>query len=144
MLNKVKYIALVALVLQLSACAYPHVTAQSPQSQTVNAGGNLFVKDELYFGLSKPGGTVTEAEWQSFLSRVITPRFPEGLTVVDAYGQYLNKKNQLSKEKTKLVILIYQDSQVKNRSIEEIIAKYKQEFQQESVLRVTGSVKAFF
>lgn len=136
---------LVGLLFLVSACTDPRVKAQSPATPTVSVSENLFTKDELYFGLSKPrGGMISEAEWQVFLSRVITPRFPEGLTVVDAYGQYLNKQGKLNREKTKLVILIYENSQAKNQLIEQIIANYKQTFRQESVLRVTSSVKATF
>lgn len=136
---------LAAMLLVLPACSDRDLKAQSPPAPTANTSENLFIKDELYFGLSKPGGgMISETEWQLFLSRVITPRFPEGLTVVDAYGQYLNKQGKLNREKTKVVILIYQNSQAKNQSIEEIISNYKQNFRQESVLRVTSSVKASF
>ncbi|MCP6762303.1 MAG: DUF3574 domain-containing protein [Fischerella sp. CENA71] len=121
------------------------VRAQSSQISTSHASVKILTKDELYFGLSKPGGkTVSEAEWQLFLNHVITPRLPDGLTVMDVYGQYLDSSGKLTREKTKLVILIYENSQTKNQKIEQIIASYKKTFQQESVLRVTSSVKVSF
>lgn len=121
------------------------VRAQSSQTSTNYSSETILTKDELYFGLSKPGGlTVSEVEWQLFLNRVITPRVPEGLTVMDAYGQYLNQDGNLTREKTKLVILIYKNSPTKNSQIEEVIASYKQAFQQESVLRVTSTVRSSF
>lgn len=98
----------------------------------------------MYFGLSKPSGVVSETEWQQFLNGVMTPRFREGLTVKDAYGQYMNKSGKLSQEKTKLVILIYEKSLAKNQMVEEAIANYKRTFQQESVLRVTSNVNVSF
>ncbi|BAU06556.1 DUF3574 domain-containing protein [Fischerella sp. NIES-3754] len=121
------------------------VRAQSSQTSISHASTKILIKDELYFGLSKPGGkTVSEVEWQLFLNRVITPRLPDGLTVMDVYGQYLDSYGKLTREKTKLVILIYENSQTQNQKIEEIIASYKKTFQQESVLRVTSSVKVSF
>ncbi len=121
------------------------VQAQPSQTSTPTSNKKIFTKDELYFGLSKPGGdTISELEWQLFLNRVVTPRFREGLTVIDAYGQYLNSYGKLSREKTKIVILIYENSRTKNQMIEEVIASYKRKFQQESVLRVTSSVKVSF
>jgi hypothetical protein len=121
------------------------VRAQLPQTSTSNPSEKILTKDELYFGLSKPGGkTVSEVEWQLFLNRVITPRFQSGLTVIDAYGQYLNSSGKLAREKTKLVILIYENSPIKSSQIAEVIASYKQTFQQESVLRVTTTIKASF
>lgn len=86
-------------------------------STTVNSqqkNSPTFLKDELYFGLSGSGGkTISEAQWQLFLSRVITPRFHEGLTVVNANGQYLNSSGKLIRENTKLVILVYQSDRAK-------------------------------
>src|SRR5437016_3726037 len=52
-----------------------------------------FHRTELYFGRSIPGGgEVSAAEWQRFLADVVTPRFPNGFTIVDAAGQYREKK----------------------------------------------------
>ncbi len=116
-------------------------TSQSP---ILNSNKKIFVQEELYFGLSKPSGVVSETEWQQFLNGVITPRFREGLTVKDAYGQYMNKSGKLSQEKTKLVILIYEKSLAKNQMVSEAIANYKRTFQQESVLRVTSNVNVSF
>ncbi|ARV58306.1 hypothetical protein BZZ01_06350 [Nostocales cyanobacterium HT-58-2] len=118
---------------------------QSLPTPTQNSSEKILTKDELYFGLSKPGGKmVSEVEWQQFLNRVITPRFQQGLTVMDAYGQYLNSSGKMTREKTKLIILIYENSPRKNHMIEEMISSYKQTFQQESVLRVTSTVKVSF
>jgi Protein of unknown function (DUF3574) len=133
---------LTGFLLITSGYTNTNLRAESREAQTQNYNENLLVKEELYFGLSKPGGkTVSQLEWQKFLNCVITPRFKEGLTVIDSYGQYLNNSGRLTTEKTKLVILIYSNSPTKNKLIEEVIASYKQTFQQESVLRVTSSVK---
>lgn len=121
------------------------VRAQSLAALVENPSEKILTKEELYFGLSKPaGGTVSEAEWQLFVNRVITPRFPTGLTVVAASGQYLNSSSKLTKENTKLVILIYENSPTKNQMIAQIIDIYKRLFSQESVLRVTSSVRVSF
>lgn len=72
---------------------------------------------------------------------VITPRFRAGLTVLDASRQFLNSSGILIKEKSKIVILIYESSREKNQAIHEIIETYKRTFQQESVLRATSEVK---
>ncbi len=115
------------------------------QSSPLSAKESIIIKDELYFGLSKPGGKIiSEAEWQQFLNSAIAPIFREGLTVINANGQYLNQNGELIREKTKLVILIYPSDITKNSRIQEVVAKYKQRFQQESVLRTTTNVKLSF
>jgi Protein of unknown function (DUF3574) len=50
--------------------------------------GDPFLRTELFFGLSRPEGEVTEEEFQQFLAEHITPRFPDGLTVVTGLGQF--------------------------------------------------------
>ena len=121
------------------------VRAQLPETSTTNTSQKILIKDELYFGLTKPGGdTISEAEWQQFLNTAITPRFQAGLTVLDSYGQYLNSNGILVKEKSKVVILIYENSAEKTQAIADIIDIYKRTFHQESVLRVTTESKVSF
>jgi Protein of unknown function (DUF3574) len=50
--------------------------------------GDLFLRTELFFGPSKPEGEVTEEEFQPFLAQHVTPRFPDGLTVVTGLGLF--------------------------------------------------------
>jgi len=136
---------LASLFLLIPICPANVVRAQIPETSTTNTRQKLLIKDELYFGLTKPGGdTISESEWQQFLNTAITPRFQEGLTVLDSYGQYLNRNGILVKEKSKIVILIYENSPEKNQAIAEIIDIYKRTFQQESVLRVTTEAKVSF
>ncbi|CBN58707.1 MULTISPECIES: DUF3574 domain-containing protein [Kamptonema] len=121
------------------------VRAEISETSTTNINQKILIKDELYFGLTKPGGsTISDVEWQQFLNTTITPRFHEGLTVLDSYGQYLNSNSLLVTEKSKVVILIYENSPEKNRAIAEIIDIYKRTFHQESVLRVTTEAKVSF
>lgn len=115
------------------------VNAQVPQAPaTSEIRTNFFVQDELYFGRNKPVGTVSERDFQKFIQNEVTPRFPDGLTVLEANGQVLGSSG-IIKEKTKLLILIHPNTQEDNREIQEIVDEYKKQFQQESVLRVTST-----
>lgn len=117
------------------------VDAQLPQVPATNEiRTNIFIQDELYFGRNKPLGQVSERDFQWFLQQEVTPRFPDGLTVIDANGQFLGSKG-IIKEKTKLLILIHSNSEEDKQEIQEIIDEYKTKFQQESVLRVTSTPK---
>ncbi|MBF2065360.1 MAG: DUF3574 domain-containing protein [Calothrix sp. C42_A2020_038] len=135
--QNLKSLTIVGLLTTTLACTSFGTRAESFQK--------TLIKDELYFGLSKPGGqTVSEVEWQQFLNCVITPRFKEGLTVMDANGQYLSNSGKLTKEKSKLIILVYEANSTKNKMVQETISTYKKTFQQESVLRVTSNVHVSF
>jgi hypothetical protein len=101
-------------------------------------GAAPFLRTELFFGTNKPdGGVVTEAQFQDFLTRVITPRFPDGLTLVTALGQFRGSNGVIQRERSMLLVLLYpaDDARSSGRKIEEIRTQYKSEFQQESVLR---------
>ncbi len=99
--------------------------------------GELFARTELFFGLSRPNGlVVTEEEFHSFVDREITPRFPEGLTLLTGYGQFMDKKGSLVKESAKLLILLYPLSRDRNQAIEQIRQAYLKQFKQEAVLRI--------
>ncbi|WP_413166532.1 DUF3574 domain-containing protein [Capilliphycus salinus ALCB114379] len=137
---------LVGSVLLFPASQRLEVRAQfidNPEDSAKNVSQSL-TQDELYFGLSKQQGKVTETEWKLFLEEVITPRFKAGLTVIDANGQYLNSAGSLIREQTKLVILIHPNTPKEEKFIQEIIGEYKQRFNQESVLRVSSSVTVSF
>jgi hypothetical protein len=98
--------------------------------------GELFLRTELFFGLSKPDGEVTEKNFQQFLEDHITPRFPDGLTVVTGLGQFRNARGTIIQERSKIVIVLYPPHEAKaSGRIEQIREEYKALFQQESVLR---------
>jgi hypothetical protein len=96
-----------------------------------------FTRTELLFGLSKPNNVaISEVEFQNFIDLVVTPLFPDGLTVFNATGQFKNDRQTVVKENSKLLLLLYPGSDKSNSKIEQIRQAYKTKFQQESVLRV--------
>jgi hypothetical protein len=131
--KRILFLAGILLILS-SACA-PRATVQS---QTV------LVEDTLYFGLDKPQGRVSDAEWDRFLSEEVTPRFPDGLTVWDAKGQWKDFNGKISKEPTKVLLLIHPDNPVANKAIQAVIDIYKEKFDQESVMKVRTSADISF
>lgn len=99
--------------------------------------GEKFARTELFFGLSKPNGsTVTEAELDGFIDREVTPRFPDGLTLLTGSGQFKAATGVVIKERSKLLILLYPFSSKNYTAIEQIRKAYITAFQQQSVLRV--------
>ncbi|MGH9840652.1 MAG: DUF3574 domain-containing protein [Blastocatellia bacterium] len=103
-------------------------------------------RTELYFGSSKPDGTVvTEAQFQQFVDNEVTPRFPDGLTVLTGYGQFRNSAGVIVKERSMELILLYPPQmRDADRKIEAIRTAYKLAFQQESVLRVDSLAAVSF
>jgi hypothetical protein len=108
--------------------------------------GELWRRTELYFGSEKPDGeAVTEAEFEQFIDDEVTPRFPDGLTLLTGYGQFRNSAGVIIEERSMMLILLYpiQMSDA-SKKIEEIRKAYKDAYDQESVLRVDGVGRVSF
>jgi len=102
------------------------------------AGTEAFLRTELYFGTNKPDGTVvTEAQFQYFLDHEITPRFPDGLTLLTGVGQFRGSSGVIERERSMMLILLYPVDAARSsgQKIQDIRTAYKRQFQQESVLR---------
>lgn len=108
-----------------------------------------YYRTELYFGRSKPdGGTVTDEEWKQFLADVVTPRFPDGFTAIQATGQYRERSGRIISEPSHVLVFLYprKTRGLSRRKIEEIRRAYIKQFSQESVLRLDfpATVNVFF
>jgi Protein of unknown function (DUF3574) len=98
-----------------------------------------FARTELFFGTAKADGPpVTDEEFLAFVDDEITPRFPDGLTLLKGDGQFRGEEGVIIKEDSFVLILLYpvETFRESNRRIDTIRQLYKAQFQQESVLRV--------
>lgn len=78
---------------------------------------------------------VSEAAFAQFAAREITPRFPDGLTVLDAKGQWRDsERGHLVREPSKLVLLSFDDGPQPRAALAAIAAAYKAQFRQQAVL----------
>jgi hypothetical protein len=101
---------------------------------------------QLYFGTSKPDGTaVTDEQFKLFLDTNVTPRFPEGLTLLTGYGQFKVSSGAIVQERSHVLILFYPPSvRDAEQKIEAIRTDYKSMFGQESVLRADSNAAIGF
>jgi hypothetical protein len=115
-----------------------------PHRLLATTQGQTWLRTELYFGLDKKdGGQVTDAEFQAFLDTVVTPRFPQGLTVVTAHGQW-RQGDALDGEPSRILILLHDGGAESHREIEEIRSQYVRQFEQDAVMRVDSVAKVSF
>ena len=87
------------------------VLAMAPASRagtpSCPAGFEEFTEYRLFFGRSRADvEVVSDKAWRGFLAAEITPRFPGGLTVLDAAGQWRDGSGAIMRERTKLVIVL--------------------------------------
>jgi hypothetical protein len=77
---------------------------------------------------------VSESTWVGFVAREITPRFPDGLTITDAIGQWRNRASGvIAREPSKHVEIVLPGQTDDEARLDAIIAAYKRQFHQQSV-----------
>ncbi len=120
-------------------------TALQAETRSCPPGFERLAEYRMFFGRSRPeGGTVSDREWDDFLAAEVTPRFPDGLTVVDASGQWRDDEGVIGREGAKLLIVLAEPGANAVRRTAEIAEAYKRAFEQQSVLRTTGTTCAAF
>lgn len=127
--------ALAALVaaLALAGC----VSVDVDTSLTCGGGLTSTTTAELVFGRNIGSGLgVSEADWQAFMDTEVTPRFPEGLTVFDAAGQWRGVNGAIIAEPSKVLLLVLAGASGEAEKIEAIRAAYRARFRQDAVLLI--------
>lgn len=88
---------------------------------------------------------VSESDFASFAAREITPRFPDGLTIIDARGQYRDAgSGRLIREPSKLVLITFRDDPQNRAALGAITNADKTTFRQQSVLVTVRETCASF
>ena len=109
--------------------------AASPEAFTC---GGAFGRTELFFGSAKPDGSVvTDEEFGAFVDEEVTPRFPDGMTLLVGRGQFRNGARSIVRERSFVLILLHPGPDPESSvGVESIRRAYKARFAQDSVLRV--------
>ena len=123
------------LLFALTAC----VTSGPPT-------GEAAIADRLLFGRAIPdGGNVSQEEWDAFVAEVVTPRFPDGLSIWSGQGQWRDARGNVVREEMFAIEILHPGTPKDNAAIGEIATEYKRRFRQEAVLRVSArSVMRFY
>lgn len=157
------YAVLFALVLAASGCATAApasqpvpttaatATLQGDSARPDAAAG--WVRSELYFGVGEESGAserkqtdaISEDQWRAFLDKNVTPRFPDGLTVFDAYGQWLFRgAAEPNRLRTKVLVVLHENTPQRRADIEAIRLAWKQATGHQSVLWAQQAVEVSF
>jgi hypothetical protein len=124
-------------------------TAPTLAGDPAHPGQTLgWVDTQLYFGLGpadNPDKGTSEARWREFLDKEVTPRFPDGLSVVDVYGQWQGKGQSTPERlRSKMLIIDYPDTKENRDKIEAIRSAWKKLTGDQSVMRVTQAADVSF
>ena len=113
----------------LTGCAALPPAAVCPAGQSEGREVQLFFGRNIGDQLG-----VSEADFQSFVDQELTPRFPNGLTVLDAAGQWRGASGVIGREPSKVVILVLPGRAGEEDRLAAVRQAYKARFSQEAVL----------
>jgi hypothetical protein len=119
-----------AALLLLGACA------PQPQAPACTQPLKPAVEVDLFYG------AVSDADWASYLADEVTPRFPDGLTVIDGAGQWRAPSGVISHERSKLLVIIVFDAPAHAPKVQAAIDAYLKRFHQQAVLHTEHAVCA--
>ena len=103
------------------------------------------LSDRLFLGLSIPGGgEITEEEWRAFVRDEVTPRFPDGLTLWRAEGQWRERGGNIAREPVLVIEIVHRVDLRLDEKINDIAEAWKRRFRQEAVMRVTSPARLEF
>jgi len=134
----------VSLALCAAAIVFTIGTTTAFRVSSAAGGCARQLQARLFFGLHGPAGTISEPEWARFLADTVTPRFPDGLTVFEASGQWRGPGSQLEREPSRVVEIVHDDSTDTRRLIDQIVAIYKTRHQQQSVMVTRAQIDVCF
>jgi hypothetical protein len=124
-----------AAALLLSCSLTGCVTAPTPSCP---AGQEWVKTAQLFLGRRTEGAVaVTDADLRRFVDRQITPRFPDGLTVLDGGRQWQGAENTLIREAAKVVLIVLPAKGDAVSRIEAVRGAYKTQFHQDTAMLVT-------
>lgn len=151
-----KSLLTVTLFLALAGCASPppvSVHTHDPVSSTLQGDASRpaqaqWLRTELYFSVGSidgKEGAVSPARWREFLDKEVTSRFPDGFTVLDAYGQWSDHgAKEPERLSTKVIVILHENSPKNAGNIEAIRLAYKRITGDLSVLRLSQPAEVSF
>ena len=102
-------------------------------------------KYELFLG-QNIGTTerVSDEDWRRFLADDVTPRYPDGFTVLEASGQWRDPMGTIVSEQSRNLVVIARDPVSELPKITAIRDTYKTRFRQDAVLFLQSQICAGF
>jgi Protein of unknown function (DUF3574) len=119
--------------------------ATTPPAPACPVGQEYRHTAQLFFGRNvggKPG--VSEADFRRFVDEELTPRFPDGLTVLDGGGQWRGDENRLIREASKVVLIVLPKGHEVPGRIDAARSAYKTRFHQDAAPLISQSACVSF
>jgi hypothetical protein len=111
--------------------------AATPKKPACPAGQELLPTAQLFLGQKAPGVAARPADLRRFVDEEITPRFPDGVTVLDGGVQWQGAEDRLMREAAKVVLIVLPPGGDPYGRVEAVRSAYRSRFKQDAVLVMT-------
>ena len=119
MLNRKQLLAFLVMLVPATVVG---ASGQSNSPADPNA-----TKTEIYFGSDMGGAeAVSQEAWEAFVADVVVPRFPAGITVVEALGRGRSTVGPLTR--TRVLVVVHPGDPDTQARLTEIRAEYRKRF----------------
>jgi hypothetical protein len=120
------------LLLALASCA---ASDPGDGARCQAPAGHSMLLVQMFFGRNVADhAPVSESEWADFVTQEITPRFPAGLSVMDARGQWRDPQTgDIVAEPAKILLIAVEKTPDALAKFDEISRSYRSRFAQKSV-----------
>jgi hypothetical protein len=127
------------LTVMLGGCAWLQPHPKSVADIPCPDGGRKATAELVFGRVAEDGsGGVSEADFAQFLDGEVSPRFPEGLTVIDAEGRMMTPPaGSMIREPAKLVMIVLPGDKDDSTKLQAVRLAYVKRFHQQSVLLMT-------
>jgi hypothetical protein len=115
------------LMLGLAGCM------SAPKPRGCPAGQATLRTAQLFLG-AKNARTLSDRDLRRFVEQEVTPRFPDGVTVVDGGDQWKGSENKMIREASKVVLVVLPASGDTHRKVEAVRTAYRAKFKQNPVV----------
>lgn len=146
----------VALCFNLIGCASSHPPAAPRLAEpgatligdSARPSNARWVRTELYLSLGPQRPVerqVSAQRWQAFLDQEVTARFPDGFTVLDAYGQWRDH-GAIEPERlaNKVLVILHEDTAARRQDLAAVRLAWKRLTGDLSVLAVSQPADVSF
>ncbi len=131
--------ALAGIVITLLAVD-PGRRVATPAAAACPAGTSPMVRIDLIFGMGrKDRPEISEEDWRTFLEQEVTPRFPDGLTVIAGQGQWRNPSGAIIRETSRTLLVFVRPSPDIDSYVDAIRTAWRQRHEQQSVLKAVAA-----
>ena len=115
----------------------PAAPAAAAAEPACPAGQERLRTAQLFLGRQTPGLAITPWDLQRFVDQEITPRFPDGVTVLDGGSQWQGNENILIRDAAKVVLIVLPAKGSPEARVEAVRTAYRTRFNQDAMLVVT-------